>query len=232
VILSRGRSETIQTHKIMPYAVLCIPEGEKEDYKYIDIEKCYVPDNIKGLGPLRNWILNKFDDEIIVMADDDIVSLDILCVIRSYSIYDPEKIRQIIYSTAMCAKDIGTSCFGFNQCWDVRKYRAYEPFLITGWVGGVIGVIGRRIKFVDNWFKTDIDFCLRTLLKDRIIWKDNRYSFVQGRDRNKGGNSTFRTIEKVERELEYLENMWGKHFIRSLSATGETIKLNVPRKER
>lgn len=95
---------------------------------------------------------------------------------------------------------------------------------------GVIGVVGREIRFLDHKFKVDIDFCLRTLQKDRILWKDNRFSFVQKRDTNKGGNSMYRTSEEVDKELNYLEHKWGKYFKRRLSKSGEITNIRVPRR--
>lgn len=231
VILSRGRSDTITTHRLMPYATLVVPESEYEDYVHIGLEIVTVPDEIIGLGPLRNWVLDHFKEKIIIMADDDITHVWVNCRKTGVKIKDPEQIEQILYSAAQCAEDLGTSCFGFSQVWDVRKYKATEPFDLCGWVGGVIGVIGRDIRFLEHKFKVDVDFCLRTLLKKRILWKDNRFSFVQGRDKNKGGNSLFRTSAEVEKEIAYLEHRWGKYFKRRLSKAGEITNIRVQRRQ-
>lgn len=230
LILSRGRSETITTHKILPFATLCVPKSEYDNYYHTGLDIVTVPDEIKGLGYLRNWVLEHFKEEIIVMADDDISHLWLNSRKRGVRISDPETILQIIYNTAQCAKDLGTSCFGFSQAWDVRKYDATQPFQLDSWVGGVVGVVGRDIKFLEHMFKVDIDFCLRTLMKDRIIWRDNRYAFVQERDRNKGGNSLYRTADAVEKELTYLEHRWGKYFKRRISKAGEITNVKVERK--
>lgn len=230
MILSRGRSETITTHKILPSATLLVPESEYDEYYWTGLDIETVPDDVQGLGFLRNWVLENYKEEIIVMADDDISHLWINSRKRGVRINDPETILQIIFNTAQCAKDIGTSCFGFSQAWDVRKYDATQPFQLDTWVGGVLGVIGRDISFVNQKFKVDIDFCLRTLMKDRIIWRDNRFAFVQERDTNRGGNSLYRTAEAVERELMYLESKWGKYFKRRLTKAGEITNVKVERK--
>lgn len=230
VILSRGRSDTIISHKLFPDAVLCIPDSEKEAYAHIPNRKVYVPDNIKGLGFLRNWILDNFPNDAIVMVDDDVKKLWINSRLKGEGITDPEIIKQVIYSTALCAKDLGTSCFGFNQKWDTRKYRPTEPFAHVGFAGGVIGIIGRRIRFIDHLFKVDVDFCLETLKQDRVIWLDNRYSFVQTRNNNKGGNSLFRTREKVEQEVDNLRKKWGQYYTYEETKSGEKTTIKIARK--
>lgn len=214
----------------MPFATLLVPESEKELYEHTGLEINTVPDEIIGLGPLRNWVLDNYKEHVIIMADDDISHVWVNSRKKGVKITDPETIFQLLVNTAQCAVDLRTSCFGFSQVWDVRKYNATEPFDLAGWVGGVIGVVGRDIRFVDHMFKVDVDFCLRVLMKDRILWKDNRFSFVQKRDKNLGGNSLFRTSERVEKELTYLEHRWGKYFKRRLSKSGEITNIRVKRK--
>lgn len=214
----------------MPFATLLVPESEKELYEHTGLEINTVPDEIIGLGPLRNWVLDNYKEHVIIMADDDISHVWVNSRKKGVKITDPETIFQLLVNTAQCAVDLRTSCFGFSQVWDVRKYNATEPFDLAGWVGGVIGVVGRDIRFVNHMFKVDVDFCLRVLMKDRILWKDNRFSFVQKRDKNLGGNSLFRTSERVEKELTYLEHRWGKYFKRRLSKSGEITNIRVKRK--
>jgi len=127
------------------------------------------------------------------------------------------------------AQQLNTSCFGFDQAWDVRKYDPFKPFSLCGWVGGVIGVIGRKKRFSNSFFKVDIDFCLQTLLNDRILLIDNRYAFVQKRIKGKGGNALFRTQEKFDQEIDRLRKRWGKFYKYERTATGETSKILVER---
>ena len=145
LILSRGRSKIITTHRLMPFATLCVPESEVEEYKWTGNEIEPVPDDIVGLGPLRNWCLEHFDEECIIMADDDIKKVWVNVGKEGRAIYSPEIIQQILFNTAEVAYDVGARCFGFAQFWDVRKYK--QPFSLADWVGGVIGVIGKDIKF-------------------------------------------------------------------------------------
>lgn len=234
VIMSRGRAKSITSHVLFPYATILVPKSEEQDYKDnigegYDIQT--VGDEVRGLGLLRNNIVQRFPEDIVVMIDDDITHLARIDGYTIKKITDPETIKQHILNTAQCAKDLGTSVFGFGQTADVRKYNPTEPFSLNGWVGGVIGVIGKDHFFIDNMFKVDIDFCLEILLDKRVIWKDNRLVFVQVRDRNTGGNSAFRTVEKVEAEKKKLRDKWGRYIKFAKSKFGEQCTISVKRRE-
>src|SRR5690554_2298248 len=112
VILSRGRSDTITSHKLFPTATLCVPESEVDLYGHCGLDVVPVPDEVKGLGPLRNWVLDHFPEEIIVMADDDITHVWVTCQKNGYKIDDPATVLQLIETAAVCARDLGTACFG------------------------------------------------------------------------------------------------------------------------
>ena len=231
VIISRGRSDTITSHRLFPYATLCVPKSESKDYAHIPLKQKHVPDNVKGLGPVRNWVLDTFKNEVVVMIDDDVMKLRAACGLHTRNITDPEMIRQIVYRTAVCAKDLGTSCFGFSQNPNATHYKASEPFSFVGYGGGVIGVVGRKHRFIENMFKVDVDFCLQVMMEDRVVWIDNQYSFVQHRNRNKGGNSLFRTKEKQDAEIEGLRKKWGAHFRYEESKAGEKTTILVQRRQ-
>ena len=190
LILSRGRSNSIlnNTLKVFPdWVEVLVPESEREEYESrIPNPVLTVPDSIEGLGRLRNWVLDSFDDETIVMIDDDIGKLYCLTGKNARRVEDPDEVVQVIANAAVMAKDAGLHVFGFSQT-DIRKYNGTTPFILTGWVGCVIGVIGRKFRFRDDYFKVDIDMCLQAMMVDRVIWIDARYCFYQNRDNNMGG---------------------------------------------
>ena len=178
IVISRSRFDTIQkdTLSLLPdWVEVLVPVSEKEEYsKRISNPVITVPDQICGLGQLRNWVLDNFAEETVVMIDDDINTVYCLTGEKSQRIEDKDQLVQIIINDAVMAKDMGCKCFGFTQS-DIRKYKNTEPFSMCGWVGCVIGVIGRKYRFRNDKYKVDIDFCLQNLLADRIIFIDNRY---------------------------------------------------------
>jgi len=166
------------------------------------------------------------------MADDDITNVYCITGKRARRIEDPETVYQVIAQAARCAKDLGTAAFGFNQAWDVRKYHPAEPFSLTGWAGGVVGVIGRELRFLeDQKFRVDVDFFLLNMLHRRIIWKDERFSFYQVRETNRGGNSQFKTTEALNREIRKLQNRWGRYFKYTTTKRGENTNTKVTRRQ-
>ena len=234
LIISRGRSCSIakNTCRVFPeWVEVLVPESEFEQYRdSIPNPLLTVPDEIEGLGRLRNWIMDNFDDDTVVMVDDDVKHLYCLSGALTRRVEDPDEVVQVIANAAVMAKDAGVHCFGFSQT-DIRKYNGTETFKLTGWVGCVIGVIGRKYRFRDDYFKVDIDFCLQNMLVDRIVWIDSRYWFSQARDNNTGGNARFRTGDEFQKSLESLKAKWGKAIVTRNAKTQVRIKANVQRKQ-
>lgn len=233
VILSRGRSSTISTHKLLPeWVEVVVPQSQKEAYKaQIPNDIITTPENIIGLGRLRNWCLDAFSENIIIMVDDDITHVYSLTHKKAHNLNRTE-VAEIMINAAIMAQDAGCHVFGFNQT-DIRKYNGCEPFKLCTWVGGVIGVIGREYRFKDDKFKVDIDFCLQNLLHTRIVWCDNRYYFLQKRDNNLGGNSEFRTAEEFRKSVDSLRAKWGNSIKISDNKNSSQIeiRLNVGRRQ-
>lgn len=232
LILSRGRSDSVTTVELLPdYIEMLVPESEKELYarKYKN-PILTIPDCIKGLGPVRNWVLDNFKENIIIMVDDDIKKMYCITELHARPIKDKDEFVQILINTAVMCEDAGLHCFGFSQT-DIRKYSGCEPFKLVGWVGCIIGVIGRKYRFRDDKFKVDIDFCLKNMLVDRVIWIDNRYYCIQNRDNNKGGNSAFRTQEDYQKSLDTLLEKWKGWLVVSENKSQVSIKTRIKRKQ-
>ncbi|MBZ0273809.1 hypothetical protein K8I61_17350 [bacterium] len=230
--MSRSRPETISTHRLIPDAYLVVPKSEIELYRPTGLPITAIPDEIRGASRVKNWILRHFDERIIVILDDDVTAVACMVGRRRRFLTVPE-IAQVIERTAICADDLGVSLFGWNQSnGDVRKTRGFEPFGLTSWVSGILGVIGRDFYWDEELiFRSDADFNLRHLLEERVIWSDQRFSFVQKRETNRGGNALYRTAEKVEREMRVLKRRWGQYisFKRHKGVVGLT--LSVPRRQ-
>lgn len=233
LILSRGRSDEVTTVALLPdYIEILVPVSEREAYatKYKN-PILVIPDEVVGLGAVRNWVLDNFKENIVIMLDDDIKCVYSLTAAFSRRITDKEELLQVLINTAVMANDLGLHCFGFSQT-DIRKYSACEPFKLTGWVGCCMGVIGRKYRFRDDKYKVDIDYCLKNLLVDRILWIDSRYYFAQNRDNNKGGNSIFRTKADFDKSVETLLAKWHPYLKRGKDHQSQMkLSINVKRKQ-
>ena len=234
VIISRGRYDVITTTKLLPKEIeVVVPVSEEQKYREkIENPLVLIPDDQIGLGMVRNWCLDNFSEETLIMVDDDLDCLYDLTGEKTRRIEDSEEIMQVLINTAVMAKDSGAKFFCFSQT-DIRKYNATEPFYLSRWIGGVVGVIGRQLRFRDDKFKVDIDFTLKNLLVNRIVWQDARYTFVQKRNGNKGGNSIFRTEREYKESVKSLQETWGRFINVSGGETRSDINitLNVQRKQ-
>lgn len=129
---------------------IVVPESQRELYEQAtDHDIVTVSDDTITLGTTRNAVLRMFDERTIVMMDDDLRMLYCLTGEKTRRIEDPEEIMAVIVNTAIMAMDAGVHFFGFFQK-DIRQYKGYEPFSLTGWVGGVVGVIDRRFWFAEG----------------------------------------------------------------------------------
>lgn len=165
------------------------------------------------------------------MFDDDITSCNCMIGPRYYRL-SRNDITQLLINTALTARDLGVCSFGFNQAWDIRKYSPFEPFRLNTWVGGVVGIVSREIRWDEKLTcKCDIDYSLQNLLKQRILWVDQRHSFVQKRDKNLGGNSLYRTQDTIDAERKCLKRKWGSHINFSNVKTTQRTTISVNRKQ-
>jgi hypothetical protein len=168
--------------------------------------------NIRGLGKLRQWILDNIAEEVVFMADDDVYEFACMVGSQARNITDPEAIMSVIEQTAWVAKKLGTVVFSYSHTIDTRHFKSNHPFSFTGYANGFqMGIIGRTIRFdaaLDT--KQDIDYSLQALLRYRFIWRDMRFAFRNSQwFQRPGGNSTVRTQETVDRDIRRLKMKWG-----------------------
>ncbi len=238
IILSKGRYDAITTHRLFWDYVLLVPDSEKTLYQKAlsnelpdDALQC-IPDSVVGLAAIRNWILDSYAEDV-VMLDDDITTFHTLTRKKAYKITNPDVCEQVVANTYINAKDAGCRVFGLNQCGpDPRKYQPDRPFRLTSWTGTIIGVIGKELRFDEkNKLRVDADFCLQSLMADRILWMDARFAFSCERDTNAGGNAFLRSKDNLEKEKAYLKKKWGNYINFKKAKNREGLSLAVKRKD-
>jgi hypothetical protein len=245
VIRSRGRGTTITTHKLIPSATLVVPASQADSYAHTGCEIVTTRDDLLGLGNLNNWLLDHFTERCLIIWDDDVTACVRLMSMQVTKL-NPNEMKFMTEATARCAQGAGAALFGWNQRPSPLNVIRNQPYGINKWCGGVLGVIGRDIRW-DGMLrcKADIDCCLRELLLRRVVWTDNRYSFIQKRDLNLGGCAKFRSKEAVDAEKAYIKKKWRSHVLFENSRAGnkktgrkakvyasqDTIVLNVSRRQ-
>ncbi len=214
IIPTRGRADVIgdKALKLFPDATLCVGADEVEDYAKVSDRLLVHPADVVGIGPLRQWVLDHVDDPCVVMVDDDVTHVYSQVGFHKLRIEDADTARAIVERTAILAADAGVRVFGFNQAARPLTYANFRPFGLDTWVGGVVGIIGRELRYDTGLLlRADIDFCLQSLLHDRIVLVDGRYSFIHTRFAGGGGNAANRSSERHDREIACLRRKWGPY---------------------
>lgn len=214
---SKGRCDNVRTLSFIPNLILVVPHNEVEDYKehYPDTEVIGTPENIRGITPTRQWILDKFDE--VFMIDDDVMQ-----VRKNYvfgkdvepMIDDPEMIEEIINDTAYITKEIGAKVFSFSKIRNPLEYISFKPIVHTGYMNasfcGFIKDHGLSYDLNLNEGEDHYISCLN-MYKHRYCLIDNRYSFIT--DKNFaaiGGCNDYRTRESMIKNTMYLREKFGE----------------------
>jgi hypothetical protein len=214
IIPTRGRADVIgaKALRLFPDATLCVGADEVDAYARHSGNLLVHPADVVGIGPLRQWVLDHVDDPCVVMVDDDVTHVYSQVGFHKERIEDADTARAIVERLAILAQDAGVRVFGFNQAARPLTYANFRPLSLDTWVGGVIGIIGRELRFDQRLLlRADIDFCLQSLLHDRIVLVDGRFSFIHTRFAGAGGNARQRSSERHAREMAYLKRKWGPH---------------------
>jgi hypothetical protein len=239
VIPSRKRARVLETCalELFPYATVTVAESEMDEYDSAlgdRVEELVPhPDEVTGIAPIRQWVLDAFDEECILFVDDDVYRLRSALGYRGMDLTDPGVAMRVVENAAAIARGIGTAFFGFNQAGgDVRKFRPYNPFLLNSWAGGVVGVVGRDVRYDTSLLlRADVDFALQTLLRKRVTFVENRYSFLHRRFGLTGGNAGNRSAARNRAEIEYLKRKWGDCLGVQDVKTTTRLLVRVPRRQ-
>lgn len=235
VIMSRGRSNNITTHNVVNDCILTVCESEASEYAdNYDLPIVVHPDHCNTSAAVKNFIRDTFPDDCTVILDDDIEAVRTLGLISAV-VLTPLQIDQMIYSTANTAYEMGVKAFGWNQNGNCMTYNPTEPFSLHKWVSTALGVFPNCQRW-DEEIKTksDIDFSLKELQENRIIFRDNRYFFLSDRDSKTGGNQQYKTNDRVLADKQYLNDKWGRYvrFTPSVGGRAESTSIRVARKQR
>ena len=142
----------------------------------------------------------------------------------------------MLENSAWCARGAGARLFGWHQRSDPRLLQRNDPFGVNHWVGGAVGVVRDEKGGVPKWdellkCKCDIDATLQELMDNRLVWNEARFCFVQERDKNLGGNSLFRSEERIATEKRYLKRKWKAHIRLETYKSQDRVAMDAPRRQ-
>jgi hypothetical protein len=68
-------------------------------------------------------------------------------------------------------------------------------------------------------------------MDNRLVWNEARFCFVQERDKNLGGNSLFRSGERIAAEKRHLMRKWKAHIRFENYKSQDRVAMDAPRRQ-
>jgi hypothetical protein len=204
-IPSKGRAGQTKSDKVLPSAVIFVPESEMGQYKRTNQNVVGVPDNVKGITKTRNWILQNCGSPRVVFIDDDVKMQG---WVKLYS--DKARHKKLDEKTWLktfermfdSAEQMDYKIWGVATQSATRSVYPYKPFLFRSYVtASCMGIINDGTYYFDEEFqvKEDYEICLRHV-KERggilcarfAYWENSHWA-------DEGGCKSYRT-QKMEAE--------------------------------
>jgi signal peptidase I len=212
---SRSRASRVTTTKFISDLVLVVNSDQKDEYikHNPDIRVISPPEDVKGITPTRQWMVDNFP--AFFMVDDDVVAVK-----RNYvepgeeaEIDDPTLVREIIEHSYYLCKLLGAKMFSYPSTRNPLEYIAHEPFKFTGYFNN------SHTGFVeDHGLKYHLGFgeaedyyiSLLNAYKNRYGFFDCRFTFIT-KDNfvGDGGCCEYRTEKMMLDNTIRLRKMFG-----------------------
>ena len=230
-IPSKGRAGKVTSHKLFLDSTIICPDSEVELYKEHHEKVIGVPDEVKGITPTRNWILNNMTDEWMIQVDDDARSFHKYAGGKLVTFVDPKRI-DILLNTMFCmSEDIGFKAWGLAMAADYKFYRTFAPFSTQGVVGAnILGIIKNDLRFDERLkVKEDYDYSMQHIFKYGGILRTHRFGIDVVHLTNEGGCVAYRTKDVEMEAYGVLLKKRGKGVVK-FQNNKNFVKMRSPRK--
>jgi len=218
IVPSRKREHNMPTiMELLPTAYVTVDEREIENYRpYVPEDRLIPHPPMKaGLFAVYNWMMRQWDEPVMIEIDDDFRGIKCNVGSRRF-ITEPDEILAILENAIVACTDLGVTAFGFSRTPNTSVIHPEDrPIVPVQSICGCFGVMGNaRYRPYDTKYlgRGDVDWTLRTLLEDRVVYADLRFFFdCGGAFAGRGGNVGIVTPEDFERTSRLLKEKWGKH---------------------
>jgi hypothetical protein len=231
---THGRAGRVHTFKVLPDIPLCVAESQAPLYAeaYPDAELVVHPDDVVGIAPKRQWIVDRFPR--VMMFDDDLKHMVDLQAGAGQDnrIRDPQTVRDLTARLFDMADDLGAHVCGFNTYVDPALYRPHRPFSLKHMVSGhCLGIIrDEKLRFpnMPDLLTDDLYVSALAAYYDRFLLTDNRYGLAMHHTwKSDGGMSTIRTWQKVVENEQVLVNAFGDVIKRRQESARSSLSVEI-----
>jgi hypothetical protein len=237
-IISIDRSDNCLTADWNTEATIITREDQVEDYKkFYNNEIIGVPKELDGSpSKARNYVLNHFKNQNVVIFDDDIKGIG-YHENRRKKYVGQSYLKQFIDDMFLMCEDLGTIQWGVNVAEDEKFYHEYTPFSLKSVVLGpftAIRNIDPLIRYDEDLFlKEDFDLFLQIMNKYRKVLRNNKWFYTVRHIDMAGGITSIRTSDREKEHAKQFQKKWGSKIVninRKTQHGGETINpiLKVP----
>jgi hypothetical protein len=121
--------------------------------------------------------------------------------------------QRIIFNSVQICVDLGIQRFGWSRSPNPALTLGHDPIRFCAPCMGAVGVIGKHIRYDRSLtYGEDVDFTLKHILRNRIVYIDNRFYFHFGKAwGNRGGLQGIRTNEIESSDRLRLQQRWGRY---------------------
>lgn len=236
-IPSYRRTGKVKTLELFPTAILFVAESEADEYKKnnssarIEI----VPNSVQGnLCRIRNYILDKMQNNAVIILDDDISEILHMGVVgekKTWQEVRKEELPSLFCKFADLTEEWGFDYFGLQCNSDSMTTRLITPFSTTSYIGGPVqGFLPtNRCRYDERLpLKEDYDMTLQQCNSKRGCLRFNLYCYRAKQSKQEGGCASYRSIEEEKRQFELLRRKWGSKIVKTdISNKGKSMKQKI-----
>jgi hypothetical protein len=215
VVPSRKRAHNmLALRQLLPTALICVDERERADYESaVPAERLLWHPPMDGQPFVINWMQEAVKSPIWITIDDDFCGVQVTTGSRRW-VTDSEEILAIIENAAQACLDLGLTAFCWSRTANTTVIRPDErPIVPVQAVCNAFGIMGAaRHRKYDTTLpgRAAVDWTLRTLLEDRLVYADVRFYFDCGPVfTGRGGNVGLVLPEQFTETTRRMLRRWG-----------------------
>ena len=225
---SYKRGETAITQNTYSCFTYIISEEEKD--QYIGKECILVPKEVQGnISRVRNYILDLYPKDAIVMMDDDCEGIYRWNECKSIKL-NLDEFESFCENMVQMILDCNLMYGGVNIAAPADKgaYREYTPFSFISPVLGPFCIhVANQYRYDESMpLKEDYDMSLQQLKNNKGILRANAYSYKVKQATNLGGCSTSRNSKTEKQQFEMLQKKWGTKIVKYDKSSKKSFDFN------